>query len=174
MHRAPILFIKKKDGSLCLCVDYWGLNHLTQKDRYPLLLIMNLLDALAKAHVYTKLDLCHAYHLLWITERDELKMAFHTHYGSFKWHVVLEGLTNAPATFQQFINNIFSDLLDVCVIVYLDNILIYSNIPEQHTEHVWEVLCQLRNQGLYCKLPKCKFTITTCEYLGYILFLEGL
>jgi hypothetical protein len=168
-HGAPIFFIKKKDGSLRLCVDYWGLNRLTQKDQYPLPLITDLLDTLAKARVYIKLDLKHAYHLLQIAESDEPKTAFWTRYGSFEWRVMPFGLTNAPAAFQHFVNSIFADLLDICVVVYLDDILIYSDSPEEHICNVWEVLQRLQEQSLYCSLPKCEFNISTCEYLGYIL-----
>ena len=135
---------------------------------------MDLLDAPAKARVYTKLDLKHAYHLLCIAEGDELKTAFRTCYGSFEWRVMPFGLTNAPAAFQRFINSIFADLLNVCVVVYLDDILIYSNSPEEHSCHVREVLRRLREQNLFCSLPKCEFSILTCEYLGYILLSDGL
>jgi hypothetical protein len=138
-HGAPILFVKKKDGSLRLCVDYRGLNRLTHKDRYPLPLITDLLDAPAKARIYTKLDLRHAYHLLRISEGDKPKTAFRTRYRFFEWRVMPFGLTNAPAAFQQFVNSIFANLLDVCVVVYLDDILIYSDTPEKHTKHVREV-----------------------------------
>ena len=172
-HGAPILFAKKKDGSLCLCVDYRGLNRITRKDRYPLPLISDLLDAPSKARIYTKLDLRHAYHLLRVAEGDEPKTAFRTRYGSYEWRVVPEGLTNAPASFQRFLNTLFADLLDVTVIVYLDDILIYSDDPNDHTKHVREVLRRLREAGLYCKLPKCEFSVTTCEYLGYILSPDG-
>lgn len=172
-HGAPILFAKKKDGSLRLCVDYRGLNRITKKDRYPLPLIADLLDAPGRARIYTKLDLRHAYHLLRISPGDEPKTAFRTRYGSYEFRVVPEGLTNAPAAFQRFLNSIFADLLDVNVIVYLDDILVYSDDPSQHTAHVREVLRRLREAGLYCKLPKCEFGITTCEYLGYILSPDG-
>lgn len=96
------------------------------------------------------------------------------HYGSFEWLVVLEGLTNAPATFQHFVNNIFSDMLDVNVIVYLDDILIYSNDLSNHRKHVREVLHQLCKNGLYANGKKCEFHQTSMEYLGYILSLSGL
>ena len=142
-HGAPILFVKKKDGSLRLCVYFQSLNKVTKKDRYPLPLIMDLLDAPWKARIYTKIDLQHVYHLVWIAEGDEWKTAFHTRYGSFKWLVMPFGLTNGPVAFQRFMNDIFGDLLDQCVVVYLDDILIYSNNPEQHTKHVWEVLQRL-------------------------------
>ena len=172
-HGAPILFARKKDGSLRLCVDYRGLNKITKKDRYPLPLIADLLDAPGKARIYTKLDLRHAYHLLRIAEGDEPKTAFRTRYGSFEFRVVPFGLTNAPAAFQRFLNDIFADLLDVYVIVYLDDILIYSDDKENHTKHVREVLRRLREAGLYCNLPKCEFGVDTTEYLGYILTPEG-
>ena len=110
-HGAPILFVKKKDGSLRLCVDFRGLNKITIKDRYPLPLISDLLDSPRKARIYTKIDLRHAYHLVRIAEGDEWKTAFQTRYGSFEWMVVPEGLTNAPAAFQHFINDIFANFL---------------------------------------------------------------
>ena len=172
-HGAPILFAKKKDGSLRLCVDYRGLNRITKKDWYPLPLIADLLNAPGRARIYTKLDLRHAYHLLRIAPGDEPKTAFHTRYGSYEFRVVPEGLTNAPAAFQRFLNGLFADLLDVNVIVYLDDILVYSDDPAQHTAHVREVLRRLCEAGLYCKLPKCEFSVTTCEYLGYILSPDG-
>ena len=139
-HGAPILFIKKKDGSLHLCVDFRGLNHITRKDCYPLPLISDLLDSLGKARIYTKINLCHAYHLVRIHPRDEWKTSFRTCYGSFEWLVMPFGLTNAPAAFQRFVNDIFLDMLDVSVVVYLNNIIIYSDNPEDHKEHVHEVL----------------------------------
>uniref|UniRef100_A0A0W0FXG0 Reverse transcriptase domain-containing protein n=1 Tax=Moniliophthora roreri TaxID=221103 RepID=A0A0W0FXG0_MONRR len=115
---APVLFIKKKSGALCLCVDFQGLNKITKKDHYPLPIISNLLDALS----------------------DKWKTAFWTRYGSYQWNFISEGLTNAPAAFQRFVNSIFTDLLDVCVVVYLNNILIYSENMDNHEKHVKEVL----------------------------------
>jgi len=119
-HAAPVLFVWKKDGSLCLCIDFRGLNRITKKDRYPLPRISDLLDAPSRAKVYTKLDLRHAYHLVCITAGDKWKTSFHTCYGSYEWLVMQFSLTNAPVAFQQFVNSIFVDLLDVCVVVYLD------------------------------------------------------
>ena len=101
---------------------------------------MDLLGAPSKARIYTKIDLRHAYHLVRIAKGDEWKTAFRTRYRSFEWHVMLFGLTNAPAAFQRFVNDIFSDLLDVCIVVYLDDILIYSDDITQHWQHVCEVL----------------------------------
>jgi len=142
-HGAPVLFVKKKDGSLWLCVDFRGLNKITKKDRYPLPLISDLLDAPHKARIYTKIDLRHAYHLVHIAKSDEWKTAFRTRYSAFKWLVMPFGLTNTPAAFQRFMNDLFSDLLDVCIVVYLDDILIYSDNIMQHWKHVKEVLKRL-------------------------------
>ena len=137
---APILFIKKKDGSLRLAVDYRGLNRITKKDRYPLPLIPDLLDCLHAARSFTKIDLCGAYNLVCIADGDEWKTAFRTHYRSYEFQVMHYGLTNAPASFQRFMNDVFKDLLDICVVIYLDDILIYSEDPATHTTHVLEVL----------------------------------
>ena len=130
---------------------------------------MDLLDVPRKARIYTKINLQHAYHLVQIAEGDEWKMAFHTHYGSFKWLVMPFGLTNRPAAFQRFMNDIFGDLLDQCVVVYLDDILIYSDNPEQHTKHVWEVLRHLQKHGLYAQAKKCEWHRNSVEFLGYIM-----
>ncbi|KAG6328585.1 hypothetical protein ID866_10504 [Astraeus odoratus] len=142
-HGAPVLFVKKKDGSLCLCVNYHGLNKIFKKDRYPLLLISNLLNSPSKGKVYTKIDLRHAYHLICIAPGNEWKTTFHTRYGSFEWLVMPFGLSNAPAAFQRFVNSIFTDLLDVCIIVYLNNILIYSQDMASHKKHIHKVLRHL-------------------------------
>jgi len=169
LHGAPVLFIKKKDGSLRLCVNFHILNCISKKDRYLLLLISDLLDSPRKAWVYSKIDLCHAYHLVCISNGNEWKTAFRTHYGSFEWSIMPFSLTNAPTAFQQFMNNIFSDLLDVYVVIYLDDILIYSNNMSKHHQHVKEVLKCLHKTGLYAKAEKCEFHSESVEYPGYIL-----
>ena len=125
-HATPVLFVCKKDGSLHFCVDFQGLNKITKKDRYPLSRISDLLDAPSHTKVYTKINLWHAYHLVHIADRDEWKTSFQTHYSSYKWLVMPFGLTNALAAFQHFVNTVFADLLDIYIIVYLDDILIYS------------------------------------------------
>ena len=138
-------------------MDYRGLNRITKKDRYPLPPLTDLLDAPKKARVFTKIDLRHAYHLVRIADGEEWKTTFRTRYGSFEWLVMPFGLTNAPMAFQRFINNIFSDLLDVCIIVYLDDILIYSEDMTQHRKHVKKVLRCLHKNRLYAAPAKCEF-----------------
>ena len=113
-------------------MDYQGLNQLTWKDRYPIPLLTDLLNAPKKARIYTKIDLRNAYHLVQISDGDEWKTTFRTHYGSYEWQVMSFGLSNAPSTFQRFMNDLFVDLLDICVIVYLSNILIYSENLKEH------------------------------------------
>jgi len=173
-HAAPVLFVKKKDGSLHLCVDFRGLNKITKKDHYPLPLISDLLDSPSRAKIYSKIDLRHAYHLVRIALGDEWKTAFRTRYGSYERLVMPFGLTNAPAAFQRFVNTIFADMLDVCVVVYLDDILIYSEDMESHQQHVREVLHRLRLHGLFAKPEKCEFHSDSVEYLGYCLSPDGL
>jgi len=173
-YGAPVLFVKKKDGSLHLCVDFCGLNHISKKDHYLLPLISDLLDSPHKAWVYSKIDLHYAYHLVCIADGDEWKTVFRICYGSFEWSVMPFCLTNALAAFQRFMNNIFSDLLNICVMIYLDDILIYSNNMSKHHRHVKEVLKHFHKAGLYAKAEKCRFHSELVEYLGYILSPSGL
>jgi Reverse transcriptase (RNA-dependent DNA polymerase) len=130
--RAPVLFIKKKDGSLRLCVDFQWLNAITRKDKYPLPLTSKLLDTPSRAKVFTKIDLKHVYHIIQIAAGDEWKTAFCTRYRSFERLIMPFGLTNVPGGSQRFLNGIFSDLLDVYVIIYLDDILIFSGNKDDH------------------------------------------
>ena len=170
-HRALVLFFHKKDGSLRLCVNFHRLN---KKDCYPLPFISDLLSTVGKARLYTTIDLRHAYHLVCIVEGDEWKTAFRTRYRSFKWLVMPFGLSNALAAFQRFMNDIFSDLLNVNVTIYLDDILIYSDDPAEHKKHVHEVLRRLYKHGLYARPDKCHFSTNSIEYLGFILSKGGL
>ena len=140
---AFILFVKKKDGSLRLCVDYRHLNWLRIKNCYPLLLINEALDRFVGVQAYTKLNIRSAYNLIWIKEGDEWKMAFQTRYGHFEYKVMPFGLANAPATFQDHINAILHDYLNKFYIAYLHNMLIYWEDSTQHTEHVRRVLKRL-------------------------------
>jgi len=170
---APILFVKKKDGSLRLCMDYRRLNAITIKNQYPLPLIGDLIDQLRDCTVYTKIDLRGAYNLLQIAEGEEWKTAFRTRYGLFEYKVMPFGLTNAPASFQHLMNQIFRDILDVYVIVYLDNILIYSKSENNHWTHVCEVLKRLRANNLFAKHDKCNFHTSKVEFLGFLISANG-
>ena len=174
LYSTPVLFVKKKDGSLYLCIDFHGLNHISKKDCYPLPLISNLLDSPHKARVYSKIDIHYAYHLVHITDGNKWKTVFRTRYGSFEWSVMPFSLTNAPAAFYRFMNDIFSNLLDVCIMIYLDDILIYLNNISEHHWYVKEVLKCLHKAGLYAKAEKCKFHSESVEYLRYILSPSGL
>ena len=168
---APILFIKKKDGSLQLCVDYRGLNNLTIKNRYPLPLIGESLDRLGRAKRFTQLDLTNAYHRMRIREGDEWKTAFRTRYGHFEYQVMPFGLSNAPATFQGYINKILVRKFDIFVIVYLDDILIYTENPSQaYVKTVHWVLENLRSHDHFANLKKCRFHQDEVRFLGYVVF----
>lgn len=171
---APILFAKKKDGSLRLCVDYRGLNKVTIKNRHPLPLITESLERLAQAKVFSKVDVRDAYHRIRIKAGDEWKTAFRTRYGHFEYTVMPFGLTNAPAQFQAYINQALSGLIDVTCVVYLDDILIFSNSEEEHEAHVRQVLDRLRDYKLYIKPSKCEWHTKTTEFLGYIISPDGI
>jgi hypothetical protein len=172
---APVLFVKKKDGSLRLCVDYRNLNSITVKNKYPLPLINDLLDRLSHAKVFSKIDLRGAYNLLRIKEGEEWKTAFRTFMGMFEYLVMPFGLTNAPASFQHLMNYIFRMLEGRnFVIVFLDDILIFSSDPREHEGHVREVLEKLQENKLYAKLSKCEFSTQSTEFLGYMVSPKGI
>jgi hypothetical protein len=170
---APILFVPKADGTMRLCVDYRGLNKVTIKNRYPIPLVSEMLDRLSKAKVFTKLDLRDAYHRLRIKKGDEWKTAFKTRYGHFEYLVMPFGLANAPATFQSYIHRALGGLLDRVCVVYLDDILIYSENEEDHDGHVEEVLDRLVEWGLFAKASKCTFSTKSVEFLGFIATPDG-
>ena len=170
---APILFVPKRDGGLRLCVDYRGLNAVTIKNRHPLPLITETLDRLSGAKIFSKLDLKDAYHRIRIKRGDEWKTAFRTRYGHFEYLVMPFGLANAPATFQAYINRALVGLVDVTCVVYLDDILIFSETPADHWRHVKEVLQRLRQFQLYANRKKCEFFTTRVEYLGFIVSTAG-
>ncbi|QRW17965.1 Retrotransposable element Tf2 protein [Rhizoctonia solani] len=170
---APVMFVKKADGSLRLVVDYCKLNDVTHKNVYPLPHQDNLMAKLWHAKVFTKLDLQWGYNNVQIKEGDEWKTAFRTKYGLSEYLVMPFGLTNAPAAFQHFMNNLFRDLIDVTVVIHLDNILIFSKKPEEHPRHVREVLSRLMKNQLFCKLLKCHFHVTMVDYLGIVISPAG-
>ena len=171
---SPIMFVKKKDGSLRLCVDYRALNEVTKKDRYPLPLICEALDRLHTAKYFTKLDIKEAYHNVRIKKGDEWKTTFTSKYGTYEYLVMPFGLCNAPATFQSWINRTLQCFIDRCCIVYLDNVLIYSDNLEQHKRDVRNIINAIYQSGMRLKPSKCEFHQTETEYLGFIVSQEGI
>ena len=171
---APILFVPKKNGQLRMCVDYRALNKVTVKDRYPLPRIDDLFDRLSKARLFSSLDLAQGYHQIRVTAEDVPKTAFRTPFGHYQWRVLSFGLTNAPATFQRLMNNVFKDYLDDFVLVYLDDILIFSKDEEEHKEHLRKVLTVLREHKLFAQPAKCSFFTKEISYLGHLVGEGGL
>ena len=167
---APIFFDQKPDGSLRLCVDYQGLNNIIIKNQYLLPLIGELLDQLGRARRFTQLDLTNAYHWMRIRESDKWKTVFRTWYGHFKYQVMLFGFSNAPATFQRYVNKILVEKLDIFVIVNLDDIFIYTKDPGQpHVEAVRWVLDKLRKYSFFSNLKKCRFHQDVVRFLEYVM-----
>ncbi|KAL0533706.1 hypothetical protein IC582_027747 [Cucumis melo] len=156
-YGAPVLFQKKKDGSLRLCIDYRVLNKLTVRNKYPLPIIADLFDRLHGAKYFSKLDLRSGYYKVRIAEGDEPKTTCVTRYGAFEFLVMPFGLTNAPATFCKLMNQVFHEYLDKFVVVYLDDIVVYSTTMEEHRDHLQKVFQKLRENQLYVKREKCSF-----------------
>ncbi|KAJ9539497.1 hypothetical protein OSB04_032230 [Centaurea solstitialis] len=171
---APILFVKKKDGTLRMCIDYRELNKLTVKNRYPLPRIDDLFDKLQGAAWFSKIDLRSGYNQLKVREEDVHKTAFRTRYGLYEFVVMPFGLTNAPAAFMDLMNRVCRPLLDRSVIVFIDDILIYSKTKEDHVEHLREVLEILRKEQLYAKFSKCDFWLQEVQFLGHLVNREGI
>jgi hypothetical protein len=170
---APVLFVPKKDGALRMCIDYRALNKLTVKNRYPLPRIEDLLEQLQGAKVFSSLDLASGYWQIRISDDDVPKTAFRTHIGHYQWRVLSFGLTNCPSTFQAAMNDIFRGYLNKFVIIYLDDIMIYSKNAADHEKHLRLVLQKLREHELYCRPHKCHFNQAELEYLGHIVGRNG-
>ncbi|KAL0551238.1 hypothetical protein IC582_010324 [Cucumis melo] len=170
---APVLFVKKKDGSMRLCIDYRELNKVTVKNRYPLPRIDDLFDQLQGATVFSKIDLRSGYHQLRIKEEDVPKTAFRSRYGHYEFIVISFGLTNAPAVFMDLMNRVFREFLDTFVIVFIDDILIYSKTEAEHEEHLRMVLQTLRDNKLYAKFSKCEFWLKQVSFLGHVVSKAG-
>jgi len=172
---SPILFVPKPHGrGLRLCVDYRALNRITVPNRYPLPLMQELQDRVQGAEWFTKMDLKNGFHLIRIKEGDEWKTAFRTRYGLFEFQVMPFGLTNAPSTFQDMMNHVLSDMLDVGVLAYMDDILVYADTEEGHDRTVKEVLKRLQNNGLAISPEKCVWKTTEVEFLGYVIGRDGI
>ncbi|KAL0547191.1 hypothetical protein IC582_017119 [Cucumis melo] len=170
---APVLFVKKKDGSMRLCIDYRELNKVTVKNRYPLPRIDDLFDQLQGATVFSKIDLRSGYHQLRIKDEDIPKTAFRSRYGHYEFIVMSFGLTNAPAVFMDLMNRVFREFLDTFVIVFIDDILIYSKTEAEHEEHLRMVLQTLRDNKLYAKFSKCEFWLKQVSFLGHVVSKAG-
>ncbi|GJR62531.1 putative reverse transcriptase domain-containing protein, partial [Tanacetum coccineum] len=171
---APVLFVKKKDGSFWMCIDYQELNKLTVKNRYPLLRIDDLFDQLQGSSVYSKIDLRSGYHQLRVREEDIPKTAFRTRYGHYEFQVMPFGLTNALAVFMDLMNRVCKSYLDKFVIVFIDDILIYSKSKQEHEEHLKSILELLKKEELYAKLSKSEFWIPEVQFLGYVIDSQGI
>ncbi|GJW13746.1 putative nucleotidyltransferase, ribonuclease H [Tanacetum coccineum] len=171
---APVLFVKKKDGSFRMCIDYRELNKLTVKNRYPLLRIDYLFDQLQGSSVYSKIDLRSGYHQLRVRDEDILKTAFRTRYGHYEFHVMPFGLTNAPALFLDLMNRVCKPYLDKFVIVFIDDVLIYSKSEEEHAKHLKLILELLKKEELYAKFSKCEFWLLKVQFLSHVIDIEGI
>jgi hypothetical protein len=169
-----VLFVKKKDGTLWLCIDYRQLNKVTIKNKYPLPRIDDLFDQLKGARVFSKIDLRSRYYQLRIKDLDVSKTAFRTRYGHFEFLVMPFGLTNAPAVFIDLMNRVFQPYLDKSVVVFINDILVYSSSYIEYEKHLREVLQTLKEHRLYAKLNKCEFWLKEVTFLGHVISVEGI
>nr|AAV32173.1 putative polyprotein [Oryza sativa Japonica Group] len=170
---APVIFVEKKDKTKRMCVDYRALNEVTIKNKYPLPRIDDLFDQLKGAKVFSKIDLRSGYHQLRIREEDIPKTAFTTRYGLYECTVMSFGLTHAPAFFMNLMNKVFMEFLDKFVVVFIDDILIYSKSEEEHEQHLRLVLEKLKEHQLYAKFSKCDFWLTEVKFLGHVITAQG-
>ncbi|GKD74411.1 putative reverse transcriptase domain-containing protein, partial [Tanacetum coccineum] len=170
---ASVLFMKKKDGSFRMCIDYRKLNKLTIKNRYPLSRIEDLFDQLQGLSMYSKIDLRSGYHQLHIKEEDIPITAFRTKYGHFEFQVMPFGLTNAPAVFMDLMNRVCKPYLDKFMIVFIDDILVYSKDEEEHEKYLKIILELLKKEILYTKFSKCDFWLDSVQFLGHVIDRSG-
>ncbi|KAH0679850.1 hypothetical protein KY284_020935 [Solanum tuberosum] len=171
---APVLFVRKKDGSLRMCIDYRQLNKVTIKNKYPLPKIDDLFNQLQGASCFSKIDLRSGYHQLKVRECDISKTTFRTRYGHYEFLVMSFGLTNAIAAFMDLMNRVFKPYLDMFVIVFIDDILIYLRNKEDHVSHLRIVLQTLKDKQLYAKFSKCEFWLESVAFLGHIVSGDGI
>ncbi|GKE36020.1 putative reverse transcriptase domain-containing protein, partial [Tanacetum coccineum] len=171
---APVLFVKKKDGSFRMCIDYRELNKLTVKNRYPLPRIDDLFDQLQGSSVYSKINLRSGYHQLRVREEDILKTAFRTRYGHYEFQVMPFGLTNAPAVFMDLMNRVCKPFLDKFVIVFIDDIIIYFKNKKEHEEHLKAIPEFLKKEELYARFSKCEFWLPKVQFLSHVIDSQGI
>jgi hypothetical protein len=171
---APILFLKNKDGTLSLCIDFKQLNKVTIKNKYPFLRNDDIFDQLKVARIFSKIDLRSSYHQVRIKDEDISKTKFRTRYGHYEFKIVPFRLSNAPIVFMCLMNGVFKEYLDRFVIVFFDDILIYSKTEEEHQKHLRMVIHVLREHTLYSKLSKCIFYQKKIHYLGHIISAKGI
>jgi hypothetical protein len=169
----PVLLVKKKDVSWRFCVDYRKLNTHTIKNKFPMLVIDEFLDEIAGDKYFTKLDLNSGFHQIWMALADEHKTTFETHQVHFQFRVMPFDLTNALATFHCLMNSILSNFMRKFVLVFMDDILIYSKSLYEHIDHLTQVFQVLRQHNLYVKFKKCAFAQTQIDYLGHIIYDKG-
>ncbi|GKB28609.1 putative reverse transcriptase domain-containing protein [Tanacetum coccineum] len=171
---ALVLFVKKKDGSFRMCIDYRELNKLTVKNRYPLLRNNDLFDQLQGLRVYSKIDLRSGYHQLIVREEDIPKTTFRTRYGHYEFQVMPFGLTNAPTVFMDLMNRVCKPYLDRVMIVFIDDILIYSKSRKEHEGHLKLIIRLLKKDELYAKFSKCEFWLSKVQFLRHVIDSEGI
>lgn len=173
-YGSPIIFVKKKDGGVRMCVDYRAVDKITVRNSYPLTRIDDLLDQLSGAKLVSCLDLQQAYHQIRLNADDVSKTAFTTPMGLYEYVVLPFGLSNAPSTFQAVINSVIGPGLHNCCLVYLDDIVVFSKSADEHLQHLHAVLSKLQAAHLYAKLSKCKFTLTSIKFLGHVVDGQGI
>nr|GFB42828.1 putative reverse transcriptase domain-containing protein [Tanacetum cinerariifolium] len=171
---APVLFVKKKDGEMRMCIDYRELNKLTVKNRCPLPIIDDLFNQLQGACCFSKIDLRSGYHQLRVREENIPKTAFRTRYRHFEFTVMPFGLTNAPAIFIDLMNRVCNPYLDKFIIVFIDDILIYSKSEEEHEVYLKTILDLLKKEKLYAKFSKCEFWLKEVQFLGHVVNRDGI
>ncbi len=166
---ASVLFVKKLNESLHLCVNYHDLNEITVKNNYSLFLLSEMLNHFAHARHFIKIDICNVYHCIQICKSDEWKTTFHTRYDQFEYQMMLFELTNAFAIFQFYVNHTFKSFMNICCVIYLNDVLVYSEMKEQHWEHVCKILRALLKYWLYIKLLKCTFNRSKVIFLRFMI-----